>query len=155
MSDRVYLISSDQVKRTAAQEVMSLDPLSKHPFKVTIAEGKETRRLKQNRLSFLWYREIGKQSGNGEIYERNYCKLTFGVPLLRKDTKMEKFIIEVIDPLPYESQLGAMEYLNVTSLLSVKDFAEYLGDIDRTAAEQGFILTHPEDLYYAALLKDH
>ena len=54
------------------------------PFTVTITDGKH-RTTDQNRLQRLWIMEISSQTGDEPEEVRGYCKLAFGVPILRQE----------------------------------------------------------------------
>lgn len=138
--------------------LLKLRPTADHQYFVKVSLKGEGRRDKQNRLSFMWYAELAKQSGNGKEHERNYCKYTFGCTILMADdTGDNDHFIELfshlINTLTYEQLINAMEFIEVTSLMSVQQFAEYLTDIDRYAVKQGWQLTHPSDIYYEALMQ--
>lgn len=152
-------ITSIQIRGTAdlsrAMVALSnIEPSPEAPWTMTLTEGEESRSLKQNRLSFLWYRIRGGMTGHGAAYERNICKLMYGCPILREDNEFERFWLTAIDVLPFELQLDAMEYIPVTSLFTMHQFAEYLTEIDQQSAANGIVLPHPEDLYWDALLKE-
>ena len=139
--------------------LLKLKPTTDHQYFVKVSLQAEGRRDKQNRLSFMWYSERGEQSGHGKEYERNYCKYTYGCPVLLADDSgnNDQFIelyTHLINTLNYEQLIDAMEFIEVTSLMSVKQFAEYLTDVERDAAQQGWQLTHPDDIYYQSLMKE-
>ena len=69
------------------------------------------------------------------------------------DEDFEKFCAAALDWLTWDEQLDAMEYVPVTRLMSVKQFAEYLTAVDQLAAKQQIQLTHPDDLYWDALMQ--
>ena len=154
MSKQVIRVDSYEQAVSASVAIMNLLKTQK-PYTVTIEEGNEPRRSKQNRLSLLWYREIGKQSGYGAEYERRHYKLSFGVPMLRADdAEFNQFCETALDKLPYEQQLQAMEYVPVTRLMKVKQFAEYLNEVELDAYSRGYKLSQPDDAYWEALMKD-
>lgn len=142
----------DKPKAMLAIDSLAIDP--KKPMVVTIKEEAETRRLKQNRLGFCWYNELGKLTGHGKDYERYRLKLTIGIPIVREDPEFNAFYLNAIDGLPYDQKLAAMEYVPVTRFMSVKQFAQYLTEIDRESAKNGYPLSQPDDLYWAALMKE-
>lgn len=120
------------------------------PFTLTLTDGKH-RTTAQNKLQRLWMNEISQQRGDMTPEEaRGYCKLTIGVPLLRAEN--EAFRIrydEVVKPMPYEQKLAIMMEpldLPVTRLMTTKQKTEYLDGIARHFAEQGVVLTMPEDM---------
>ncbi len=98
------------------------------------------------------YAEWGKLSGEGNESIRNMCKLNYGIPILSDDIEFNLFYAKSISPLTYEDKLKAMKYTPVSSLMKVKQFAEYLSTIYIEAALQGHILSQPEDLYMKALM---
>jgi len=119
---------------------------------VTISDYSKDRSLAQNGLAFKWYTELGKHTGNGKEYERQRCKLTRGIPILRRDDQeFNKYYKFSLINLTYEQKLEAMEFVPVTRVMSTKQFAEYLDLIDKEAAHNGYLLTRPEDMYYEAL----
>lgn len=121
-------------------------------WQVTFEEVTNDRTLAQNRLAFMWYKELAKQRGTDPGYERNFCKLRYGCPIMAADD--EEFAAafnDVILKLPYRKQINAMEYLEVTRLMDTTQFTQYLNDIEREASEHGYILTHPDDVYERAM----
>ncbi len=137
-------------------------PSKDDPITMTLATEDESRSLKQNRLSFMWYKIRGVLTGHGEIHERQLCKLRYGCPVMRRvdddgyyvHPEFDGFCRLSIDRLPYEHQMAAMDFVPVTRLMNVKEFAEYLTTIDDESALQGMVLPRPEDLYWAALMKE-
>lgn len=121
----------------------------KLPFTANIATGKH-RSIEQNRLQRKWVAEIAEQvPGESAEYWRGYCKLRFGVPIMRRDN--EAFCVKydaIIKPMPYEHKIAAMMEpldLPVTRIMTTKQKTEYLDEIFRHFAEQGVILTTPDD----------
>jgi hypothetical protein len=119
------------------------------PFTFTLTDGKH-RTTAQNKLQRLWMNEIAQQKGDMQPEEvRAYCKLTIGVPILRAQN--EAFRIrydEVVKPLPYEQKIAIMSEpldLPVTRIMTTKQKTEYLDGIIRHFAEQGIVLTMPEE----------
>lgn len=139
---------------TAMERLSMLVPTESSPYTVTVKQEDEARSLKQNRLSFLWYRLRGTMTGHGTDYEREICKLLYGVPILREDKDFNEFYHYALSPLEYDQQRKAMAYVPVTRLMKVGQFAEYLEAIDRESAAIGIVLPHPEDLYWDALMKE-
>lgn len=113
------------------------------------AAGKRTSR--QNRLNRQWMQDIAAQLEGWEPeYARGYCKLHYGVPILRADD--EAFCAEydeVIRPLPYEHKLKLMMVpfdFGVTRLMNTKQQTAYLDSVHRGFSEMGVVLTDPGDL---------
>lgn len=119
--------------------------------RVSVTEGGD-RSLAQNRLAFAWYKSIGKQTGDGTLHVRRYCKLTFGVPILcEAHDDFAQWCNGVLFSLSYERRLESMDWIEVTRLFTVKQFTQYLNDIEHHYGSEGISLPHPEDAYYEAM----
>ena len=141
---------SSRVVTTEAERGLLLRFLGQHPlpFTVNITKGKR-RSVDQNRLQRLWLNEIAEQLGDQTPEEvRAYCKLRFGVPMLRAEN--EDFCAKydtTVKPLPYETKLAIMAEpldLPVTRLFTTDQHARYLDAIYKHFTEQGLALTAPE-----------
>lgn len=128
----------------------------KLPFTASVTAGKH-RTTNQNRLNRKWMTEIAEQmAGTFESAEhvRGYCKLHFGIPILRAEN--EAFCLEydgVIRPLPYEQKLRLMRVpfdFGVTRIMTTKQETAYLDAVFRHFSEQGVALTVPEERARAA-----
>jgi hypothetical protein len=121
----------------------------KLPFTIEVLDGRR-RSTEQNRLQRLWMNEIAEQLPDRTPEEwRAYCKLTIGVPILRAENELfcEKYDRH-IKPMSYEAKLdlmGAALDFPVTRFMTVAQKTKYLDGIQRHFAEQGVILTQPED----------
>lgn len=151
--EKFFYVRNPAELNRVVSAISKLKPTNEKPYSIKVSIDDESRSLKQNRLSFLWYRFLGKETGHGEEFERHLCKLQYGVPILLDDPSFNAFYAEAILPLPYEKQLMAMDYIPVTSLMKVREFAQYLDAIDQAAANRGIMLPQPEDLYWEALMK--
>lgn len=126
----------------------------KIPFTVEITKGKR-RSLEQNRLQRLWINEIAEQRDDQAPEEwRGYCKLVFGVPILRAENEMfcEKYDRHV-RPLEYQDKIAIMcEPLDlpVTRIMTTDQKSRYLDAIYKHFTEEGLMLTDPESLGRAA-----
>jgi hypothetical protein len=112
---------------------------------------KEVRTLQQNKMQFKWYRDMQKQGDQTAIEYRAYCKLHFGVPLLRvEDESFRAIYDKLIRPLDYEDKLSLMVEpidLPVTSQMSVEIMAKYLKAVSDDATSKGMRLTGLEHLF--------
>lgn len=101
----------------------------------------------QNRLQFLWAREAAEQLGDRTPDEvRCDWKLRHGVPIMREDSlEFRATYDRLIKPLSYPEKLKAMQLIEVTSLMKVRQFVRYLDAIERECAENGIVLTAPDD----------
>ena len=121
---------------------------------VTIGQDDESRSLKQNRLSHLWYAHLGRKTGNGRDHERAMAKLLIGVPILCVGKDFNEFYAKALAPLEFSDRLAAMDFVPVTSLMTMGQFAEYLDTLDKKSVQRGIVLPQPEDLYFDALMKE-
>jgi len=118
------------------------------PFSASIAKGNR-RSTEQNALQRKWMAEIAEQREDEPAeYYRGYCKLRFGVPIMRRDDAefCEKYD-RILKPLPYETKIELMmEPIDfpVTRQMNVKQKTEYLDEIHRHWSGQGIVLTQPE-----------
>ena len=122
------------------------------PVEVVIRFYKTKRSVAQNRLAFKWYGERAKQLGTSRRWERAYCKLHHGTPiLLAASDDFNDVFGRIIQGLPYLDQMRLIERLSVTRYFSAAQFTEYLNDIQRESAEQGLVLTQPAGMYETAM----
>lgn len=122
----------------------------KLPITVSIADGKH-RTNDQNHLQRKWVLEVSAQLGDRTPEEvRGYCKLHFGVPILRNENDVFRAEYDaIIMPLPYEHKLKLMMVpfdFGVTRIMTTRQKTAYLDAIHRHFSEQGVILTNPEDM---------
>lgn len=125
------------------------------PFTVTIEKGLIAKRsTDQNRLQRLWINEAEQQGDMTAEEYRAYCKLHFGVPMLRNenDTFAELYDSKIRDRVPpysYEQKLEFMAVpwdLHVTRLMTVKQHDKYLNMMHNHFTSLGMILTIPNDI---------
>lgn len=121
----------------------------KLPFTVEITIGRR-RTVEQNKLQRLWMKEVAEQLGDRSAEEvRGYCKLHFGVPILREEH--EGFRVkydQVVKPLPYDQKLEIMMEpldLPVTRLMTTAQKTAFLDAIFRHWSEMGLVLTLPPE----------
>ena len=125
------------------------------PFTLTIEKGiKEKRSTDQNRLQRLWINEAEQQGDMTAEEYRAYCKLHFGVPLLRNenDTFADLYDSKIRDRVPpysYEQKLEFMAVpwdMHVTRLMTIKQHDKYLNMMHDHFTSLGMILTIPNDI---------
>ena len=108
----------------------------KRPFVVELLPAHRT--IPQNRLFYLMYDIIGKLYGGDSEHARNECKLTIGVPILRRDSeKFHETYDRLIKPASYEDKLAMMEYISVSSLFDKAQGAEYIKNMFDTYSQKG------------------
>ena len=125
------------------------------PFTVDIEKGiREKRSSDQNRLQRLWVNEAEQQGDMTAEEYRAYCKLHFGVPILRNenDTFAELYDLKIRDRVPpysYEQKLEFMAIpwdMHVTRLMTIKQHDKYLNMMHNHFTSLGMILTIPNDI---------
>lgn len=125
----------------------------KLPMTVQVKDGRN-RSLQQNALLAKWYGEAAEQLGDRTFAEvRAECKLTMGVPILRRDDeRFRETYDRVLKPLTYEEKLRLVEMteLPVTRCFSVRQMREYMDAVSQHFAEAGVRLTDPDEMGRAA-----
>jgi len=144
-------IISNEAEKLVFIEKMKSAVIEK-PILIETSLYKKDRSLAQNRLSFLWYKAIAEHNNTTTASEQNTCKLEYGCPILvETDTEFANVFNKAIRPLNYEDRVSAMKYMPATRLLSVKQMAHYLQQIETDWAHMGLSLPVPEDLYNEAI----
>ena len=151
-----YRLINHDVAERAISEIRGILPDGN--TLVIVKTDEMDRSAKQNALSHVWYGDIAKASGDGIEEERNFCKLVYGVPILLHGVGNKKAADEFMDfyrvainPLCYEDKLKAMRYTPVTSLMSVKQFAEYLTILQRDILQHREIQLNVLEAYRGAI----
>lgn len=129
-----FTVNSDTSLQQAIGELRELYKVHKF-LSITIKTGK-ARSIDQNSISHAWYEQIARElRDDTALGVKNYCKLHFGVPILRAEN--EDFRIQydtVLKPLTYEKKLMAMNFLPVTSLMTKPQLSQYLEAIQQAYA---------------------
>lgn len=123
----------------------------KLPVTVTITAGAGRRPL-QNRLAQRWFTDVSRQLGD-QTHEdvRAYCKLHFGVPILRAENEAFRQSYDLtMRPLPYEQKLEAIRVMDlpVTRLMTVRQMTAFMDEVQRHWSGLGIRLTDPDALKY-------
>ena len=121
----------------------------KLPMTVSATDGIK-RSVEQNRLQRMWMNEAADQLAEYTSEEyRAYCKLHFGVPILReRNDDFRESYDKTIRPLTYEQKLEVMGIpidFPVTRLMTVKQKKAYLDAIYQHFDGLGVDLTEPKD----------
>lgn len=150
MTLEIFRLTNNRVRKYVTSRI-NLIPLDGSK-EVVIRRHKDGRSDKQRRLGGKWYSEIAKQTYQGTKEVERYCKLKFGISILIRDRAgFEELWEPRAESLSYENQLEAMDILKVTSLLSVKQNAEYLRSIQEHFERNGVRLSTTDDYYYASM----
>jgi hypothetical protein len=118
------------------------------PFTVQITKGVPCS-LEQKKLQHKWHKEAEEQGDQTAEEYRGYCKLHFGVAIMKYESpEWAELYDRIIKPLPYEDKLKMMmEPMDfpVTRCMSSKGKHEFLNKMHDYYISQGFIITEPED----------
>lgn len=121
-----WTINSDSSLAEFQNDVMWLYEQNKYITFSAPRIGKD-RTLSANALSHVWYGQADKQLGQQIGTARNFCKLHFGIPILRaEDPEFQLMYDQAIKHNSYELKLKIMAYWPVTSLMSREQMARYL-----------------------------
>lgn len=122
--------------------------IKKWPLSVSILQGSKARSIMQNNLQHKHYAQIADFIGTSPVYAKAYCKIMYGVPILRsRDAGRCDYVnFDWLDSLVYESQIDAIMLVDVTSLFYVSEAMEYTKAMIIDFAQLGLGLTDPGDM---------
>jgi hypothetical protein len=106
--------------------------------RITMVEGIK-RSLDQNSMNFELYTHIGEQLYGKDLdHARAECKLDFGISILRRDDEAFNDMWQrTFLHTDREQQLAAMKYVNVTSLMTRGQNAEFINQVLDHYAREG------------------
>ena len=121
------------------------------PYTVTIKEGEEPRRDRQNAFAFQAYSDIAKILRDRDPMEvRAETKLHIGVPIMREENEQFRAQYDrLIRPMDYEDKLALMvEPMDfpVTRMMNVKQMSRYITNMLRHWDARGAVVMMPEGL---------
>lgn len=136
-------IRTEQDRKMAIKRLEGADL----PCTITITKG-APRSLDQNRLQHMWMLELEMQGDMTASEYRAYCKLHFGVPLLRQENEAFKVQYDaVVKPLSYDQKIEIMKEpidFPTTRLMTMKQKKRYLDMVYEFWSGKGFRLTDPD-----------
>lgn len=119
---------------------------SRRYLEVSVKEGKG-RSVEQNAVLHGWFGQVARElREDDERGVKRYCKLHFGVPILRaEDEEFREAYDRVVRPLAYEQKLVVMDILPVTSRMTTLQLDRCMTDIqDHYRVERGVTLVYPK-----------
>jgi len=135
--------------RTEQDRKLALEAITRRklPFSCTLAAVSSLRSSEQNRLQRKWLSEAQEQGDQTAEEYRGYCKLHFGVAIMKYESPdwAEKYDA-IIKPLDYPQKIMMMmEPLDfpVTRCMSTKGKTQYLDKMKSHLEDLGFLLTQP------------
>jgi|GEM_PF-783692 len=161
MKSKTYIIrSDDQISRL--NTFLTAQP-SEPVLEVIVQDHKQDRSVLQNSLYWLWNGIISDELGwtKEEVHEDLKRRLL--VPIYTRDDLEYSAMIQAVRKVHtkgFKDEAKAMSKqivkLTSTTTAKVKQFTEYLKDIENDMISKGIVLPHPEDRYYQAMeIKQH
>lgn len=112
-----------------------------------VEEQPDQRSIPQNALQWRWCADAAKQGDQSAEDYQAFCKLHFGIPILRRDSEQYREAYDrIIKPLPYEQKLELMKApfeWPVTRAMTKKQLTEHLDQVWQHFTSLGFQLTDP------------
>ena len=116
------------------------------PFLIQVTE-KLSRSQQQNNLMWRWAADIASQTGYSADEVQARWKAKFGIPILSESEKYRA----LYERIPWrdgsdEEIIKMLEYLPVTSHMTVKQMTQFLDKVQAFHVLAGHKLTDPEEL---------
>ena len=128
----VFMIIITEEDKTRHIEHIKFLDLTK-PWRVEVKLYEKTRSKAQNRLYWKWLTVISDYTGHTK--EELHAELAY----------------RFLEPLVLTIEGKEVTMVRSTTGLKVKEFTEYLNDIEMFAHDLSLVLPYPEDLYYEAM----
>ncbi len=156
MKRRIFTIRSEEVIKNLSSflESLPLEPT----FEVIVQEKKKDRTVDQNRLYRLWGNIISDELGwlKKDVY--SYLRKNHLVQIYERD---DQGFAEMLNSIRKVYSMGMQKRADEmhgyivertsTASATVKQFMEYLKEIERDMAGKGIVLPHPSDRYQSAM----
>ena len=140
-----YHIKNEHQRNVAIGDLSEIDL----PATMTLGKYKKNRSAEQNALSHVWYAQVAARLRDDTAAGvKGYCKLHFGIPILRTDIEFSEMYDSTIKTLNYEQKLKIMEFPDmfpVTSLMKTDQLSMYLDQIQHHYAGRGVELRFPDE----------
>ena len=123
-------INSETTLQSAIGELRTM--FRERKYLTLTVKGGKGRSLDQNAISHAWYEQVARELREDDARGvKRYCKLHFGVPLLRAedDEFREAYDGSILRTLSYEQKLLAMDMLPVTSRMTTAQLSRYMEDV--------------------------
>lgn len=153
---KLFILRSHAVVTELVTYILKLEM---EPLKeVIIREYNKDRTLDQNSLYWYWLTHIAEKRGETKDALHFYYKEKFLVNIFERDDKEYAAMIQTIRNIWKQGGKQDAELLhkNIVRLTSttdanLKQFKEYLTDIEHDSISKGLPLPHKEDIYYSAM----
>jgi hypothetical protein len=156
MKRRTFTINSKEVIKNLASflETLPLEPV----VEVIVQEKKKDRTVAQNRLYRLWGNLIADELGWERNYTYRFFRKFFLIHIYERDHQGHAEALKAIREVyilgakvPAKKMHDYIVERISTADATLKQFTEYLKQIERFSAENGIVLPYPEDRYYSAM----
>ncbi len=139
------IVNSQESLSKALGEIRSSWNRAKY-LKLKITEG-SSRSLSQNAISHAWYEQVARELREDDaLGVKCYCKLHFGVPILRaEDDEYREVYDSSIKLMTYEQKLKAMHHWPVTSLMTKQQLSKYLEMVQAEFQKRAVFLEFPPE----------
>jgi len=124
------IVNSQQTLSRALGDIRELWAEGKY-LRISIRSGQD-RSLPQNSVIHCWYEQVANElREDSPLGVKRFCKLHFGVPILRaEDAEFREMYDSAIKAtLNYEQKLKAMDFIDVTSIMSTKQLTAYMDEM--------------------------
>ena len=154
---RMVVGSMKELRANVTTEVEKLHPLKPGmEVLVKISSGKQ-RSISANALSHVWYSDIAKVWHESEGYAKAFCKLHYGVLILRGECEAFRQLYDkcIRNNLSYPEKLEAMKILPVTRLMDKDQMCRYLKAVQQGMADADLsvVLSTPAESEYNEWIK--
>jgi hypothetical protein len=148
LASEIHLVLRDSSDKNSLFNLLQEMELE-YPIDVLIKRASKDRTSAQNNTQHQWYRDAEAQGDQKAWEYKAYCKLHFGVPIMRRDSLAyrQKYDL-ILKGLPYEHKLQLMAEPHpypVTSAMNVAQKSAFLEEVRKHFEEIGFLLTDPKD----------
>lgn len=141
MSRAPLIVNSVESLQTAFG-VMRNDFMRHKYLRVSWRIGK-ARSNKQNRHSHAWYGQLSRElPEDDEMGWKSFCKLHFGVPIMREEPDFRELYDAKVKGLSYETKLLLMRWMPVTSLMTKVQLKRYEEQMQAHFLQRGVVLTY-------------
>lgn len=155
MKKTFVIRSLDVISRVAAYlEAQPLEPV----LEVSITLHHKDRSLLQNKLYWIWITVVSDEWGWEKNDVHSYFIKRHLVKIYERDDEGYGTMLEAVRNVhragdKKTAQLMAVFVLSKTSTThaNIKQFTEYLKDIEKDMISKGISLPHPSDQYYSAM----
>jgi len=139
MSGTEFLVNSDQSLEAFIADATERYEKDKYAIYTWVSGVKRT--VPQNTMNFWLYKAIAEQKyGKDESFARAECKLTIGIPILRRDSEEFRAVYnKVILPHDYETKIEMVKLIQVSSLMNREQGIEYISLIFDAYASRGVV----------------